>query len=416
MARRRAGLFFIALSLVLASCGDRVCSPGKGLPRDLSPAEQQVVQAYNAFGLKIFREIVATGTDENVFISPASVSMALGMTLNGAEGATEEAMKSTLEFAGLTMEEINSSYRGLIDLLVALDPGVVFGIANSIWYRSGEDILEPFIDDCTTYFDAEVSEMDFADPGAADVINAWVSAKTRGRIEEIVAKPIDPAFVMFLINAIYFKGTWTYQFDPDLTRNADFTGPDGTARPCRMMEQPEPGEISEFMYFSDGALEAVDLPYANGWFTMTILLPPEGTKIGDFIAGLTPEAWNAWLGGLGPHEGSIAMPRFKMEYSQRLDEVLSALGMGIAFTDAADFSGMRATGGLLISEVKHKTFVEVNEEGTEAAAVTEVGMGDTAMPDVFAMRVDRPFVFAIRERHSGTILFIGKIGDPGPGR
>jgi serine protease inhibitor len=415
MARSRAGLVFLVLFLVLASCGDRVCDPDKQLPRDLSPAEQQVVQAYNAFGLDLFREIVANGTDENVFISPTSISMALGMTLNGAQGTTEEAMKSTLEFTGLTMEEIDASYRGLIDLLVALDPRVTFGIANSIWYRQGEDILEPFIGDCTTYFDAEVSGLDFADPDAADVINAWVSAKTGGRIDEIVGKPIDPAFVMFLINAIYFKGAWTYQFDPALTRDAEFTGPDGSARPCRMMEQPEPGETSEYMYFTDGALEAIDLPYADGWFSMTILLPPDGTKIDDFVAGLTPEAWDAWLGGLGQREGSIAMPRFKLAYDKRLDQVLSALGMEIAFTPAADFSGMRESGGLFIGEVKHKTFVEVTEEGTEAAAVTEVGMRDS-VPETFAMRVDRPFVFAIRERHSGTILFIGKIGDPGPGQ
>ena len=182
-----------------------------------------------------------------------------------------------------------------------------------------------------------------------------------------------------------------------------------------MMLQPEPGEIAKYMYFGDTSLEAIDLPYADGWFSMTILLPAEGAKIDDFVAGITPEAWDGWLARLEVREGSIAMPRFKLEYKQKLNDVLSALGMTVAFTELADFSGMRATGGLMISEVQHKTFVEVNEEGTEAAAVTEVGMVDTALPDVFAMEVDRPFVFAIRERHSGTILFIGKIGDPGPG-
>lgn len=416
MAGNRASLFLLATVLVLASCGDIVTNPCRQPPRELSPGEQQVVEGYNAFGLKLFREIAAGSADDNIFISPTSVSMALGMTLNGARGATEDAMKSTLEFTGLTMEEIDASYRSLIDLLVGLDPLVVFGVANSIWYRQDEEILGSFTNACSTYFDAEVTEIDFADPGAADVINGWVSEKTAGRIAEIVAKPIRPDYVMFLINAIYFKGAWRSKFDPDLTRDDEFAGPDGSARPCRMMQQPEPGEIAEFMYFGDDALEAIDLPYADGWFSMTILLPGEGTKIDDFIAGITPEAWDDWLERLEPRQGSVAMPRFKLDYKQRLDGVLSALGMGIAFTDAADFTGMREIGSLMISEVQHKTFVEVTEEGTEAAAVTEVGMVDTALPDVFEMEVDRPFVFAIRERHSGTVLFIGKIGDPGPGQ
>jgi serpin B len=179
-----------------------------------------------------------------------------------------------------------------------------------------------------------------------------------------------------------------------------------------MMEQPEPGETSEFRYFAGDGFEAIDLPYADGWFSMTVVLPGEGWDVDSMIEGLDAKTWNAWLAGLADKEGSIAMPRFKLEYEERLNNVLSSLGMEVAFTPAADFSRMRVGGGLWISEVKHKTFVEVNEEGTEAAAVTSVGMTDS-VPETFAMRVDRPFVFAIRERHSGTILFIGKIVDPG---
>jgi serine protease inhibitor len=402
----------VLLCLAFAGCSDRVCTPEKLVPRDLSPAEQQVVQAYNAFGLDLFRETVAGGKNENIFISPVSVSMALGMTLNGAAGTTEQAMKSTLAFGSMTIEEIDESYQGLIQLLTGLDPEVALGVANSVWYRSDMIFQEPFLDACRTYFSAEVEGLDFNDPGAADTINGWVSDKTNGKIEEIVDKPIDGAYVMFLINAIYFKGTWTYQFDPALTEDSDFRGPDGSLLPCRMMQQPEPGKTGTFLYLGTTELQAIELPYADGWFAMTVLLPREGTDLDSFIAGLTPETWNGYIEDLEEREGTIALPRFKLEYQQKLNDVLTSLGMGIAFTPGADFSRMRAGGGLWIDEVKHKTFVEVNEEGTEAAAVTSVGMVDS-VPDIFQMRVDRPFVFVIRERHSGTVLFVGKIVDPG---
>jgi serpin B len=406
---------FAAIALIcitLLSCGENAVSPGKSTPRNLSPEEQQLVQSYNAFGLKLFREIVRGTENQNVFISPVSVSMALGMTLNGAAGATEEAMKSTLEFSGMTMEQIDQCYRSLIELLTALDPKVQFRIANSIWYRSGMIFEQPFLDACQTYFNAQITGLDFGNPDAADRINTWVKENTNGKIEEIVDKPINPAMIMFLINAIYFKGAWTYQFDPSLTRDTLFTLQDGSTAPCKMMEQPEPGKTSQFSHLANDRLEAIDLPYADGWFSMTILLPKPGRDIDSLISELDSQTWSNWVAGFAGHEGTVAIPRFKLEYKEKLNNVLSAMGMGIAFTPGADFSRMLAGGGIWIDEVRHKTFVEVNEEGTEAAAVTSVGMIDVK-PDTFEMRVDRPFIFMIREKHSGTILFVGKIVNPG---
>ena len=416
MSRRSRFVLVCAVGSVVClsflQCSDTVCPPEKTAPRELTAAEEQVVGAYNAFGLRLFRQIVAESENDNVFISPVSVSMALGMTMNGAAGGTLDDMRSTLEFGGMTLEEIDQCYRSLIDLLVGLDPEVVFGIGNSIWYRLGLPVRQEFLAGCSDYFDAEVAELDFADPAAADTINNWVKTETHGRIDQIVDKPVDPMAVMYLINAIYFKGTWTYQFDPAFTENSQFTRPDGSPAPCKMMSQPEPGKTSQYRYLADEALEAIDLPYADGWFSMTILLPREGKDVDQVIAGLTGEQWTALLDRLAEKEGTLAMPRFKLEYEKRLNGVLAALGMGVAFTGSADFSAMTEGGGLFINEVKHKTFVEVNEEGTEAAAVTSVGMTDS-MPETFEMRVDRPFVFAIRERHSGTILFMGRITDPG---
>jgi serine protease inhibitor len=199
--------------------------------------------------------------------------MALGMTYNGADGGTREAMQTTLELSGLTIQEVNESYQSLIELLTGLDPKVIFQIANSIWYRPGESPEEEFIDLNKTYFNAEVSPLDFSAPNASETINGWVNENTNGRIKKIV-EAIDPLTVMFLINAIYFKGTWTYKFDKESTQDHLFTLPDGSQKACRMMEQE-----GEFQYFANSDFEAVDLPYGDGYFSMTIFLPQRNKDI-----------------------------------------------------------------------------------------------------------------------------------------
>ena len=190
--------------------------------RGLTIGEQQLVESSNTFGFKLLNEVVEQDGDKNIFISPLSVSMALGMTLNGADGDTYAAMKQTLELAGLTEEEINKSYASLIELLRVLDTEVIFQIANSIWYRQGFPAEESFLDVCQQYFDAVVEGLDFDDPAAVDTINNWVNENTNGKIEGIVEPPIDPLTVMFLINAIYFKGTWKYEFDEQDTKSTPF--------------------------------------------------------------------------------------------------------------------------------------------------------------------------------------------------
>lgn len=393
-------------------CSDRTTCPGEG-PRPLTVGELQLISSFNGFGLRLFRDVVLDEPDSNVFISPLSVSMALGMTLNGAAGQTEEAMKTTLGFSGMEMEAIDECYESLMELLVNLDPGVDFRIANSIWYALDRELEQSFFDVCQDYFDAQVTGMNFASPDAPSTINAWVEDKTNGRIDRIVGDVIPSETVMFLINAIYFLGTWTHQFDPELTLDWDFEGPAGATVPCNMMQRPEAGELSEFRYFSNGDVEGIDLPYADGLFSMTVILPRSGTDIDSLIGELDEETWDSWIGSFANERGRLMMPRFEIEYDLELKEILSAMGMGIAFTESADFTRMRSAGGLMISKVKHRTFVKVDEEGTEAAAVTCVGMIDVALPDEFEMRVDRPFIFAIRENHSGTVLFVGRIVDPG---
>ena len=391
---------FICFALILPGC-----APAAKV-RALTPAEEGLVESSNNFGLKLFREIVDQEGDKNVFISPLSVAMALGMTLNGAAGETSEAMKQALELAGLTEDEINKSYRSLIELLMGLDAKVDFRLANSVWYRQDISFRQQFLDICRDYFDAEVSGRDFSTIDTLNAINSWVDDKTNGKITEILDE-IDADSVMFLINAIYFKGTWTYRFDEAMTQSDLFTVPGGSQVECRMMRL-----TGNLPYYAGENFQAVDLPYGNGDYSMTILLPGPQHDVDSLIADLTDSNWQQWTGNFAEEEVNLSLPKFTLEYELKLNDVLEALGMGIAFSGMADFSNMREGGGLYIDTVKHKTFVNVDEEGTEAAAVTIVDMRLTAMPSPIEMRIDRPFVFAIREHHSNTILFMGKIIEP----
>lgn len=408
-------LILLTASLTATACSvSPTRAPVTEPPRSITAEESALIESDNLFGLKLFSAVSEEEGDKNIFLSPLSIAMALGMTLNGADGDTYDAMRETLELTGLTEEEINRSYRSLIDLLTAMDPKVIFQIANSIWYRDTFPIDSVFVSLNSEYFDAEVEGLDFSAPGAAGIINAWVDEKTNGRIEEIVDDPIEAMTVMFLINAIYFKGDWTYQFDLEDTQDAPFTLSDGSTKQVPTMYL---SDIS-FPYYNGESYQAVDLAYGDSLFSMTIILPDPDTDLDSLIESLNRAEWEEIIGLLSPVElDFLRMPKFTLEYEIKLNDVLTALGMGIAFDQAlADFSRMYSgeliIGNLFISSVKHKSFIEVNEEGTEAAAVTSVEVGLTSVGQYMA--VDRPFLFAIRDRHSGTILFIGKIVDPAP--
>ena len=378
------------------------------LPRSLSQAELDLIEADNAFALKLFREIDAQeAATANIFVSPLSVSMALGMTYNGAAGETQQAMAQTLEFQGLNLDEVNQGYHDLIDLLFELDPQIEWQLANSIWYREGFSVEPSFLDVNRIFFDAQVEALDFNAPGAADVMNQWVSDGTNGRIEEIVDDPIDPRIVMFLINAIYFKGDWRHQFDKGLTRDAPFTLLDGSEVTTPTMFHEEEVDVRTG---GDDLVRVLEMPYGGDAFTMMVVLPHPDVSLQSVVEALDTERWASWIADLHANELFVEMPKFSFEYEISLKDVLTSLGMGVAFTGAADFSKIRSSGGLFISKVKHKTFVQVDEEGTEAAAATSVELGITSGPGRFV--IDRPFLFAIRERLSGTILFMGRMVDP----
>ncbi len=403
-------VFFLFVVILLSTFGCDVTDPTEPL-RELSSSEAKLVESDNSFGLKLFKEINTEMADSNVFISPLSISMALGMTYNGARESTEEAMRTTLEFANLSMDEINESYKSLIELLGGIDSDVEFNIANSIWYRNDYTFEQDFFERCSEYFDARVAGLDFHEPQAArDTMNNWVDENTNGKIEEIVDY-VDPMNdVMFLINAIYFNGTWTYQFDEEDTKEESFHLPGGGTKDCNMMEIR-----SLFKYFEDSILQAIDIPYGNGNYSMTVILPDYGEDIDELIAGLTQEKWDGWMDSFTEDTVTLFFPKLKLEYRIKdlLEDALTSLGMGVAFDyQEADFTGMYEPGGIFIDRIIHKTFLEVDEEGTEAAAATVVAMSLTCIEGDLTIRVNRPYIFAIRENHSGTILFIGKIIEP----
>ena len=414
MKTRRLSSPLLAAVFAVACTGSPTATrPITELPRQLTAAELGVIAASNTFAFGLLREVNRAHADSNVFLSPLSASMALGMTVNGAAGTTLDSMRAALGFGQMPLADMNASYQSIIALLRGLDPNVDFRIANSIWYRQGFPFEASFLDLGRRYFDARIEALDFADPGAPGVINGWVSDNTGGRIPTIVDQiPADA--VMYLINAIYFKGAWTVRFDPADTRDGPFFAPGVSTPSARYMSLRD-----TLRYYEDDSLQAVDLAYGGGPFAMTVVLPREGGDVNALIAGLTASRWVDLTGRFSAREVDLYLPKFRLTWEDLLNEPLGALGMGIAFRPGeADFTGMSRQRGreLFISKVKQKTFVDVNEEGTEAAAVTAVEIGITsAGPERPVMRVDRPFLFAIRERYSGTLLFVGKIVRPPQG-
>jgi len=406
---RNRNLFFVFVLLLILVFGCDATDPTKPI-RELSSAEKELIEADNSFGIKLFKGLNAEEPDSNVFISPLSISMALGMTYNGAAGITEEAMRTTLEFGNLSGDEINESYKSLIELLEGIDSDVEFNIANSIWYRNDRTFEQDFFDRCDEYFDARVSGLDFSQGEAVkDTVNNWVEENTNGRIKDIL-KNVHPLAVMYLVNAIYFNGTWTYQFDEEDTKEDVFYLPGDRTKECEMMEVK-----SQFKYCEDSNAQAIDIPYGNGNYSMTVILPGYGKDIEEFVAGLTQEKWNEWMGSFYEDSVNLFLPKLKLEYKAGdiLKKVLIDMGMGVAFDEGlADFTEMYSPGDIFINKVIHKTFLEVDEEGTEAAAATVVEIIESSITEHPTVYLNRPFVFAIRENYSGSILFIGKIVEP----
>jgi serine protease inhibitor len=379
------------------------------LPRALTAAESSVRDATNAFSFSLWDTANAAQPGTNVFISPLSASFALGMTMNGAATTTYGQMHAALQLGSSSLGDIDAGYQSLTALLESLDPGVKMQIANSIWYRSGFPVLPSFVDATKTWFDATVQGLNFNDgPGSLATINGWVSNATNGKIPTVL-DAIDPSAVMFLINAIYFKGSWRSKFDATLTAPASFASSASGAQPMQLMHQ-----VGSQSYAETASYQAVDLSYGDSAFSMTVLLPKAGTDIEALAASLTPATWQTIVGGLQATERvDLSLPKLTLNCERLLNQDLMSLGMIEPFDHGgADFTGMAPNpigSQLYIDFVKQNSFLAIDEEGTEAAAVTTVGISDTSAPNVFVMRVDHPYIVVIREHLTGTVLFMGKV-------
>ncbi len=402
---------FLAIASALVSCNRETAAPADNTPdvRPLSAREAQTIATTNDFAFRLFKKVNEGAEGENIFVSPFSVATALTMAYNGAATTTKDQIRNTLGLGSLTDAEINSSYQSLYELLRGIDRTVTFTSANSVWYRNPLQPQPDFVQTNRTYLNAEMKGLDFDSPSAKNTINSWVNTQTNGRIPEVI-NALRPEHVMLLINAVYFKGTWVYKFDKAKTAPGNFNTGSGVVQHPFM-------ELSgaKYLLHRGNSHTLVDLPYGNKQFSMTLILPDPSGTADDLLSTLSAAKVGEWLAAADSSSLQLYLPKFKLECEKNLNQTLKDLGMPEAFGGGADFSGMITSfrkGDLSISEVKHKSFVEVDEEGAEAAAVTSIAVMTRVSELPPSIRFDRPFVFLIREKASGAILFMGKLAQP----
>ena len=402
-------IFILIVLLGLTSC--QKTENGMSEIPNLPEKSAQIISADNGFGLQLFGKVTSGEKDvKNITISPLSVSLALSMAYNGAKNDTKTEIEKALGVYGLTADQINQSHKALVEALKSYDPNVKLEIANAIYSDKNFSILPEFIATNQSYYDAFVQSLDFVNSiEALKTINGWVAQKTHDKIPTILDQ-IDPQLVMVLLNAIYFNGIWKSKFGEKDTHNLPFYFADGTQKDVATMKLEKSLE-----YCSNSLFSAVNLPYGNSQFQMTVILPNQGKTTQNVISELNANNWNKWMKSFSNEACVVSMPRFKFSFDIKMKEILKEMGMVKAF-DAfkADFSGI-SKAQLYIDQVIHKTYIDVNETGTEAAAATAITFFTTASgaPDTRKyFNVDRPFIFAISEKTTGSILFIGEIRKP----
>jgi serine protease inhibitor len=398
----------ILLSFAYSSCKKEPVKsfPTEPVPIELSANQVSLVASENTFALDIFNKVIANSAgSENVIISPLSISSALSMTLNGANGATRDSMVKTLKLNGLTPEIINNSYKDLSSALLNIDSRVLISIANSVWSEKNFVVKKPFADILTGNYNAESRSFDITDPQAPAQINKWIDTKTNGLITNMVDK-LDPTTVMLLINAIYFKGKWKSQFDVANTVQGSFYKPGNVTEQVPMMKQ-----TSDYKIYKGEGFTLAELPYGQGNFVMDVILPDDNNGIDNLISLIDSNTLNGWLNMMSSRKTDLSFPRFKYGYKKELTQILTDMGMGITFGNYADFSNISDL-KLYISLVLHQAVIETNEEGTEAAAATIVGISNTAVMEPLTLSIDHSFMYIIRETTTNSILFMGRVVDP----
>ncbi|MDR0937867.1 MAG: serpin family protein [Mediterranea sp.] len=402
-------ILFAATLLLAGACsnddtqGTEQPIPTPYYPLELSTAERQIAQSNNEFAVRLFSEVAKSEQGENLFISPLSASYALAMLTNGANGNTLDELKMALGFADASLEEMNAFYRKLTDYLKNADGQSQFGIANSIWLNKGFEALPAFIATNHDVYSAEVRSLDFSDSDALRTINGWVSDKTYGHIPNLLDK-ISTDAMTYLINALYFKGVWKDKFEEI---SSTFTNGDGRQTSVKSLT-----DTRNFAYTEDDDVQMAAINYGNGSFSLAIILPKENRTPQEVASALTPTKWEEWTSRLNGAELKMEFPTFSMNYGRALIDDLKALGINDAFSPlAADFSKL-SNSPIFVGLVQQKSYIEVTKEGTVAAAATVIGGYTTSLPPTTGpinFIVDRPFLFAIKENSTNTILFMGSV-------
>ncbi|MBI5010033.1 MAG: serpin family protein [Bacteroidia bacterium] len=389
-------ILIISLSLGYTSCNKDDLNPEQDLtPKEilLTAKAPEVISGNNDFGIELFTRI-AKEENGNLMISPLSAGTALTMLLNGCAGNTYDQIKGMLRYpSNMTMGEVNDAYKGLVSQLLEADPKVKLALANAVYYRKGFVVKTPFLGTMSNDFKAHIEGLDFTLPSALQTINKWASDNTFGKIPKVLDE-ISPDAVMFLMNALYFKGNWSYQFDKSLTADKPFYLTGGSSVNAGTMT----GEVGAKIVSND-SYKAIELAYGRTNFSMIIVVPQANLE--TFLSTFNGSSWNNLTNSIDGFE-------------KMLNVELKSMGMNDAFEDyLANLSGI-SDSRLYVEFVKQNTFVEVNEEGTEAAAVTTIGIGLTSAgpqnPPAFI--IDKPFIFAIRERTTNALLFAGQIVNP----
>jgi len=396
-------------TLLLMSCSKNdEPLPKEPVPIDLTQDQVALIESGNSFAFDIFNLVLeGAGENENVMISPLSISYALSMTVNGANGETRNDMLEALRLKGISVDAINSSYKNLTSALLSVDKRVLMSIANSVWIEDDFPVKKSFTGILTDFYNAEANTFDINDASAPDKINTWIEENTNGLIKKMIDKLNDNT-VMLLINAIYFKGKWKSQFEESKTIPMPFYKSGGNQINVPMMKQK-----TDFNVYVGNGFTLAEFPYGQGNFVMDVVLPDDPEGLSTAVASLNDESFTAWLNQMNERETDVSFPRFKYGFKKKLKDVLTDMGMGIAFTDAADLSNITEKYDLLINDVTHQTFIETNEEGTEAAAATIVDIGLTSMPPAaLVFKMDHPFIYIIRESTTNSIIFMGRVVDP----
>jgi serine protease inhibitor len=368
--------------------------------------DNRLVTAINAFAFRVFSQIGKRNENRNIFISPLSLTFALALLHNGADGTTMQELAEILGIQNIGLDEANTAYAVLQGELEQRSRQVNLSIANSLWAQKGLTFRQDFIQSSQNFYSAEVFNLNFADSDALLVINDWVKHKTNGKINEIVrAGDLDANTILILLNAIYFKGIWRHQFSKSNTKEAPFILSEGQSKLHPMMSQS-----GTYEYFQSEEFQALSIPYGDSDISMIVFLPNEQNSLSNFLQRLDFQKFHEWRSQFSRMQGDLVLPRFTVDYEESLMDAFKTLGLNVALSDRANYQNM-CDAFVFISDIRHKTFMEVNEEGTEASAATGVLM-QRSISQKFSMVVNRPFFCAIQDHQTGLILFMGAIWEP----